>query len=240
MDKHNCLKEDYVYSDIGFYVCRICGTVIKNEPNQEEEFKPNVSFVVKTYIPYNKKYKNLFRLHSWSNYDYYEVRNNNLQKMISHYPLNKNVLQKANFIFFREFKKVKTRGNVKMGLVCYSIYKAHLDLKINVDLDYWIRYLGIKVKHYNNAVKKLNQDWLYYPRGINVYLSKIDNIIDKNEMILEYNKFINNNNNSFNTKTILSTLIYKILKDDGLIDDYNFFKLFKISKASILNVKRLL
>lgn len=233
-----CQEQDFIYSDgLGLFVCVRCGTIDKQRQKEVAEFVPNISFSSKTVIPYSAKFRHLHRLQKWENYDYYEVRDYKLQLQFNDYPLDKDLNRVSQIKFFDEYKNIKIRGNIKLGLVCYAIYSAHLDLKRTVDIDDWFKFLKITSKHYNNANKKLYGNKLFYPDNINKYLKIIEYKVDKNFLIRTYNEFLIKDDYKYNTKTILSSLIYIELEKTKEIPN-EFFKLFKISKSSIQKIKK--
>ena len=230
------IKRNRKYDGDSFwYVCIECGLIL-SFVKEVAEYQKNVSFIVKTFIPMTYKTRHLVRLQKWSNYDYYEIRDNNLVKFIDALPIeNREVKNIAKVIFLQEFRKVKTRAKVKRGLICYAIYKSHLIFKQDIDLDDWFDILDIKVKHYNNAVKKIKYNKLFYPKNINIYLKMIDNKINKNYLIELYNTLIQQYK-KYNTKTILTSLIYFVLKTKGILDEKTFFAKFNIDIKVIREV----
>ncbi len=230
------IKQNRLYNyDSCWYVCVECGLVlsfIKEVP----EYQKNISFIVKTFIPMTYKTRHLVRLQKWSNYDYYEIRDNNLVKFIDGLPIeNREIKNIAKVIFLQEFRKIKTRAKVKRGLICYDVYKSHLIFKHDIYLDVWFVILDIKVKHYNNAIKKLKYNKLFYPKNINIYLKMIDNKINKNYLIEMYNTLIQQYK-KYNTKTILVSLIYFILETKGILNPKTFFVKFNINIQVIKEV----
>jgi len=222
MSKSCCKEEDLIETDYGLYCCVECGTINESYIKEVPDFVPHISFINKTTIGYNRKYHNVRRLHTWASYDYYEVRNYNLLKIIEEYNLERKVKDVSKNIFIEHYKKIKTRGKVKFGLVCYSIYKAHLLLKKPVEIDDWIKKLDISINNYNDAVKKVKYK-LYYPKDINKFLKKVDNKLNKNDIIKEYNILLSKNK-QYNSKTILNYVIYNKLKELDLLSTYKIFK----------------
>jgi hypothetical protein len=165
------------------------------------------------------------------------VRNHNLTNFIDTLHIeDREVKNASKVLFIEEFNKVRIRAKVKMGLVCYAIYKAHLIFKKQIEIDKIFSMLNITEKHYNSAVKKLKNDRLFYPKNINKYLSIIDNKIDKNKLIKEYNEFLDKHT-GFNGKTILLSYIYHNLTEE---DRKDFYKKFKISQSSVNSVLKLI
>lgn len=228
-------RNRYYNGDSCWYVCVECGLII-SFIKEVPEYQKNISFIVKTFIPMTYKTRHLVRLQKWSNYDYYEIRDNNLVNFIDTLPIeNREVKNIAKVIFLQEFRKIKTRAKVKRGLICYAIYKSHLIFKKDIDLDDWFKILDIKVKHYNNAIKKLRYNKLFYPKNINIYLKMIDNKINKNYLIELYNTLIQQYK-KYNTKTILISLIYFVLQERKLLNQKDFFIKFNINIQVIKEV----
>lgn len=228
-----CDNKRIIYDKNNFWnCCSSCGLVIdftKEVPTYQE----NISFIVKSFIPMSYKWKNIVRIHKWSNYSYYEVRDDKLMKFIDNLPIrNREIKNYSKVIFLHEFKKTRTRAKVKMGLLCYSIYKAHIIFKEEVDINELFDLLDITDKHYNSAVKKLTEDKIFYPKNIDKYLKIIDNKIKKNYLIRIYNDFLEKYQ-KYNSKTILLSLIYYVLREKKELDKKVFFKKFNISSNSI-------
>lgn len=231
-----CDDEDNIEYNDEWYVCRECGN-ITSLFKEEAEYKDRPSFIVKTFIQMSYKSSKLVRLHRWLNYSYYEVRNNKLTNFIDDLNIeDREVKNASKVIFLKEFNKVRIRAKVKMGLVCYAIYKAHLIFKKEIEITDLFNMLDITEKHYNSAVKKLEEDRLFYPKNIEKYLELSDNKINKNNLIRSYNEFLSNNT-GFNGKTILLSLIYYYLSEE---DRKTFFNKYKISKSSVNNVMKLI
>lgn len=225
-------KENIIYTG-EWWVCGECGKIVTTLEEQVE-YGDNYSYVIKTFIPVSFKFRNLVRIHKWSNYNYYEIRDNDLVKFIEKLPIDdRETRNLSKIIFLQEFNKVRTRAKVKLGLICYSIYKSHLILKKSIDIDNLLLMLDINVNHYNSAVKKIEEDCLFYPKNLNEYLKKIDIDIDKNGIIRSYNTILSKKY-GYNGKTILLSLIYLKVRDS--ITDKEFFSTFKISKNTIRNI----
>lgn len=235
-----CCDDEYnvIYNE-EWFVCSECGKVISTH-KEENDYKQHISFINKTYIPMSYKNSKLVRIQRWLNYSYYEVRNDKLTKFIDTLDIpNRQVKHASKVIFLEEFNKVRIRAKVKMGLVCYAIYKSHLIFNHSIDIDNLFNMLDITEKHYNTAVKKLSTDRLFYPKNIDKYLTLIDYKIEKNNLIRSYNDFLDNET-GFNSKTILLSLIYYYLKEKKLLKHYQFYRLYKISTSSINSVMKLI
>ena len=237
-DKNQCCKDkdNRIYNDdYGWNVCSSCGTVI-DMIKEVNDFRCNMSSIIKTFIPMSYKFNKLVRLHKWSNYSYYEVRDNKLMKFIDELPIrNKEIKNFSKIIFLEEFKKVRTRAKVKMGLVAYSIYKSHIIFKEEIDIDELFDLLDINFRHYNSANKKLESDKLLYPLNINKYLKMIDNKLNKNELIRIYNDMLEKYD-KYNSKTFLISIMYYMLNKQENFDKKEFLEKFKISENSINGV----
>jgi len=231
------IKHNIVYDGCGgYYSCSECATIQVGVTKDITQYKENASFVVKSFIQMSYKYRKLIRLQKWSNYSYYEVRNHKLIDFIDTLKIeNTEIKSFAKLIFLREFVKVRTRAKVKMGLIAFCIYKAHLMFKTEIDLDDILKMLDITEKHYNSSIKKLTEDKLYYPKNINKYLDLIDNKINKNYLIRTYNNLLEKSK-GFNSKTILLSLIFYILQNNNDLDKKKFFKTFKISQTSVNSI----
>lgn len=221
-------------SDSCYYLCSSCGMILK-EPYELIDYNANKSIVVKTYINYSPSTRHIARLHKWSNYDRIEVITNNLLKSFDDYDFDYDITRRAKIIFKKHFNKIKIRGNVKKGLICYSFYKAHLISKINIDIDLLFNYFEITQGNYNDAVKKLD-DYLYYPENLNKYLKMINKKIDKNKFIRDYNKVIKLKP-VYNNKTLIISLLLKYLNiDNDKKQLKDFIKIFNISDNSLFIV----
>ena len=229
-------EENIHYNDnLGKYSCIECGCCKDYQKQSIEYVEGGYAFIPGTYIKSNFKFRKLIQLQKWSNYDYKGVRDYNIKKYIDSLPfMNREVLSYSKIIFMQEYHKLKIRGKVKKGLICYAIYKAHLILHLPIDICKWFEILEINVKHYNSANKKVLIDQLFYPVNLDKYLNKLDIKIDKNILIREYNDFLSRHSN-FNTKTIILSIIYNKMDNHS-----NFFKIFKISNTSIIIVNKLL
>ena len=224
-----CNEEDFIITDYGKIVCIKCGKVQEEEPLEDVDFGQNFSIINKTNISYSSKTKALSRIHKWLSYDYYENRNNDLKKYIEQFKLERKLKDLVEYIFFEKYNKIRTRGKIKKGLICYSVIRAHVIKNKPFDFKEWFTFFKITHQNYNNAVSKLSKDFLFYPKDIDYYMKITDNKLDKNEVIIEYNSIIERiQNKKFNTKTLLSYVVYHKLKDLNLLEDYKkFFKNWK-------------
>jgi hypothetical protein len=237
--EHTCRKKDIIISsNLLLPVCVECG-LVQNKPYTKNQYQKHPSFINKTYMGYysSNKYNNIKRILKWSNYDKIEVRDDKLLKYMDRLPLDRDIITRAKRIFIEEYHKVKTRGNVKKGLICYSLYFSSIMQKEPLDINELFKLLQIQSKHYNNANNKINSDKLYYPKNILFYLKKLDNKIDKNDVIIKYNKIFEEDY-SIHQKTLLLSVMYFFLKQKQLLDQYDFFELFKIHKDNIIDINR--
>ena len=229
-------EENIIFDGIfGYSVCIICSKVI-NKTKEVPVFCENIDFVTKSVIPYHPKFKHLYRLQKWTNYSYREVSDRKLIDFIETLPIeNREIRNLSKIIFITEYSKISVRSNIRNGIIVYSIYKSHLIFNKNIDIDKLFLMLKINYKHYNSSVKKIKTDKIVYPKDINIYLKKIDNIIDKNYLIRVYNDFIEIIH-KFNSKSAILGLIYHILDKRELLCVKKFYKDFDISTNSINNI----
>lgn len=228
-------SHDYIYDeDFGKNVCMKCA-LYSNEMIEEAEFKPFASHITKTIIPYHPKYKHLNRLHTWSNYDYYEVRDANITSDIEdlYFP-NVTIKDLTIFIFLQDYKKVRTRGKVKLGLVLLSMYKAYLINNKKFNFDEWFNKLNILPKHLNSASKKASWGF-YYPDKLDKYLKQVNFDFNKDEVIFYYTKFIELNS-GYNIKNTIHAIMMYIMEKKGL--DTGFYNIFSVHL--VLQIKLIL
>ena len=225
------------------YVCIECATVhfdIPHEENIYDKFKN--PHIVKTYIPYQYKYRHLHRINKWGNYSYKEVQLDKLLNEIEDVMRDKfdrQLIDRTKALFTEHYDKLSIRAKIKDSLVAYCIYKNSIDIKKPVDIDEIMKLLNISIKNYLDLNKKLSDNQLFYPKKINDYLKLIDNKIEKNYLILVYNRFLTLNQ-KFNNKSVLLGLIYHILHKDKNFKKKDFFELFDISKSSIKNIGKII
>lgn len=217
-------------------VCVKCGKVIGGYEIDDKEMFKN-PHVVKTYVSYSYNNKAIHRLHKWNNTPYCELELYKMNTYIDKLPdINDNVKRIAKILLKDYYikDKIVSRNNIRRGLFCYCIYRGYLHTEEDVDIDYLFKILKINSNHYNNAVKKVKEDKLFYPQNINKYMEKIDNKINKNTLIKKYN-ILYSEDIKFNKKTIILSLIYYLLKKNN--EHKDFFKLFNISKISVRKVE---
>ena len=225
---HDIIKENE------WYVCKNCGRIM-NIMDEVPEFIKNIDFSNKTHIPMNNKNKNIARIHKWTSYDYYEVRNYNMVKFIDDIDMDGDVKAFSKKFFLEEYNKIRTRGKIKNGLVAYSIYKASLYADKDYDLDEILKILGLTYSHYNNAVMKLENDKLLIPKDINKYYDIVCDYMDKNDIIRNYNT-IREKLTGYNSKTILIATIYLLFNEDYEIKRNEFMKTFKINIKTLTKI----
>lgn len=217
-------------------VCVECGT-IKKEVVEAIEYKVGgVSFINKTYIPYNPRFKHIIRLQQWANYSYREVKDNELMILIDNLNIkDREVKNLTKILFLDQNKKIKVRANIRDGLISYCIYKAHLIYNKPIEIDDILDMMKITEKHYNSAIKKIKYDKLLLPKNINLYLKLIKYKIKKNYLIRVYNNF-SSKSKKYNSKTKILGIIYYLLSQDPEFNPKDFYRVFKISKHSIGNI----
>ena len=218
-------------------VCRVCGTVVEMMTFDDpvEYWKSN-STEPKTWIPYSYKLYNIHRLHKWQFVPYSETEINKLFRYIDSLEGFSDNVKRVSKISLKDFyitDKIVSRNNVRRGLICYCIYYAHLYLKVNVELTDLFVLLKIKTHHYNSAVKKINNNQLFYPENLDVYLKTIKVDLDKNNLIRLYS-LLYSRNIKFNKKSIILGVIYFVLEKQKI--KTNFFIKFNISKTSIAKI----
>jgi hypothetical protein len=221
------------------FVCKECAIVHFDIPHNidfYDQFKsPNI---VKTYIPYAAKTRHLTRLQKWSNYSHKEVQ---LYKLIQYInekvngKFDREVIDFTKIHFSRLYEQLKVRAKIKESLMVYCIYSCSLTFKKKIDIDELFKIFKVSDKNYNDLNGKLIEHPLFYPTNINKYLDLIDNKLDKNYLIIKYNKFLQKKN-TFNNKTIILGIIYFCLKEKGLLDKKDFFNIFSVSKGSVKNI----
>lgn len=221
-------------TNLNLYVCCNCGMVL-NELYELQNYTEFNGIIVKTYMNYSPKMRNILRIHKWINYDRIGVIINDYFKEFDDYDFNRDIIRRAKALFKRYFKDIKIRGQVKRGFICYCFYKSHLLANSPVDIDGLFKYFGITSTNYNHAVKKID-DKLFYPHNLSVYLKILKKKINKNEFITIYNKY-NHKNTEFNNKTLILGLLCNYLKienDKKQLEDFS--KKFNISDNSLFLV----
>ncbi len=225
------------------YVCIQCGVVHFDIPHQEDMYdKFKNPHIVKTYIPYQYKYRHLHRINKWGNYSYKEVQLDKLLNEIEnvmHDRFDRQLIDRVKALFTGHYDKLSIRAKIKDSLVAYCIYKISIEIKKPVDLDEIMKLLNVSVKNYNDLNKKLPEKKLFYPKNINDYLGLIDNKIEKNYLIIMYNDFLILDR-KFNNKSILLGLIYYILSHKPNFIKKEFYENFDISKSSIKNISKII
>lgn len=223
------------------YVCFNCATVV-NQPYNVDYYEPNKNpLIVKTYIPYYNKFRHLYRINKWTNYVHAEVSLNkllqNIDKLLIDY--DKEIISFTKILFKQLYDGFRIRAKIKDALIGYCLYKSHLMLNKEVDIDDIILLLDITIKNYNDLIKKLTFDKLYYFKNINKYLKivndKMDYKIDKNILIKIFNNFYQYNI-KYNNKTITLGIIFYILKSKN-INIEKFYYHFNISRNSITSIQ---
>lgn len=235
-----CIDENLQLSEsLMIYVCRVCGTVDSNTPNNVDFYdKHKNPKIVKTYIPYSNKYRHLHRINKWGNYDYHEVQLDKLMKEID-VKLKDYKRDEVSFtkgLFSIMYKNLSIRAKIKDSLIAYCLFTALLTKNRKADIDEILKVLNISIKNYTDLNKKLDKDKLIYLKEMNTYLKLIDYKIEKNDFIQMYSKFIEVNNRKFNNKSILLGIIYHELNKRDDFDKKDFYTTFSISKTSIKNV----
>lgn len=236
----NCICENIIVGSTGLQTCVDCGTINQDITLVEtHEFKPCMSFINKTVIAYHPKFTHLLRLQKWSNYSYYEVRDSKLKYEIDNFKFETNEVRALSMrIFMDDFVKVKTRGKVKYGLMALSIYKAHLILNLDIDIDDWLIKLKLTHKHFNNSNSKTDEK-IFYPLHLKEYLEKMDIDLDKNKLILNYNQFIKKHSRC-NSKSVILSIMFNELEIMEISEKVDFFTLFKIRETNVREILKLI
>lgn len=234
--KSCCLdKSNIIYSEMLVDTCVECGRMFIENQNIIDDNEPFKNpLVIKTYTNYHPKYRNIHRLHKWSNWCYAEVELKKLQNIIDDLDLPNEIkrLAKIKLKYYYIEKKIVSRNKIRMGLLCYCIYISYLRENINVNINKIFNMLGIDSNNYNQLIKKLPiKDQLYYPKDLDKYIELFDKEFNFNELIKKYTILINNGDIKFNKKTLLLSLIYILLNDKK-----EFYKKINISKSSIKKV----
>lgn len=232
-----CLDEgNIVLSDMLVDTCIECGRMMIEKPyniDDNENFKNPL--VIKTYTNYHQKYRNIHRLHKWSNWSYAEVELRKLQDIIDGLDIIQDIkrLAKIKLKYYYIEKKIVSRNKIRMGLLCYCIYTSYLRENIDININVIFEMLDINFNNYNQLVKKLPiEDQLYYPKDLDKYIGKFVKI-NTNKIMVLYTKLIHNTDIKYNKKTLLLTTIYYLLDEK---DKKKFYKKIHISKNSINKV----
>ena len=236
-----CMNKDNIElsTNLLLYVCIECGLVQKGNLYQKDFYdrykNPNY---VKTFIPYQNKYRHLHRLNKWANYSYKEVQEDKLLKEIDDKlkDFDRDIRDFTKISFAKKYDKLSIRAKIKDALIVYCMYQASLMLKKPLEIDELLKLFDISIKNYNDLNKKLPDDKLFYLKEMNEYLELIDNKIDKNYLITTYNDFLEHNNRKFNNKSIVLGIIYYIISKEKDFKKKDFYEMFNISKSSIKNV----
>lgn len=238
-----CNPENIILSqNLLLYVCVECGLVQKDKSyhiDYYDKYKnPNI---VKTYIGYSgNKNRHLQRLSKWQNYSYHEVQMSKLLKEIDTIMVgyDNDIVNFTKINFKNIYQNISIRAKIKDSLIVYCIYKTHLMLKKEIEIDDLFTLLNISGKNYNDLNKRLSTDRLFYLKIMNEYIEKTDMKINKNNLIRIYNIFMEKNDRKFNNKSIILGIIHYILSQDETNDIKKFHKKFNISKSSLVNVRK--
>jgi len=221
------------------YVCVECGLVQKDNLYTKDFYdrykNPNI---VKTYIPYQYKYRNICRLNKWGNYSYHEVQEDKLLKEIDMKLVNfdRDITNFSKVLFTQLYRGLSIRAKIKDSLVVYCLFRTLLYLNRPVEIDDLLKLFNISIKNYLDLNNKLKDSKLLYLKEMNTYIELADNKIKKNDLIKIYSKFIEYNKRKFNNKSILLGIIYTQLSKEEDFDIKDFYHTFLISKTSIKNV----
>ena len=225
------------------YVCIECGLVHFDIPHEQDIYdKFKNPHIVKTFIPYQYKYRHLHRLNKWGNYSYKEVQLDKLLteiESVMNDKYDRQLIDRTKALFTELYDKLSIRAKIKDSLIVYCIYKNSINIGKTIDLDILLELLNVSVKNYNDLNKKIPIDKLFYPKNINEYLYLIDNKIKKDYLIILYNKFLVLNK-KYNNKSILLGIIYFILSKKDDFDKKDFYRTFDISKSSIKNISKII
>ena len=238
---HNCCnnKTMTLSDNLLLYVCVNCATVDSGHPHEISYYdKFKNPRIVKTFITYSYKHKNICRLNKWGNYVYAEVQEAKLLKEIQAKLIgyDREIIQYTVALFSILYKDLSIRAKIKDSLIAYCLYSGMLYHKKEVEIDDILKLMNITIKNYLDLNNKLKEDALFYLEEMNTYLKLIDYKITKNDFIRMYSEFSKYNKRKFNNKSILISIIYYVLNKDKNFDKDEFYDTFSISKTSIKNV----
>ena len=182
-----CLNKENIHlsENLLLYVCVECGLVQQGNLYHKDFYSkyknPNY---VKTFIPYQNKYRHLHRLNKWANYSYKEVQQDKLLREIDTklVDFDREIKDFTKISFAKLYDKLSIRAKIKDALIVYCMFQASLMLKKPLEIDDLLKLFNISIKNYNDLNKKLIVDKLFYLKEINEYLELLDNKIEIEEI----------------------------------------------------------
>ena len=238
-EKYICCENQELYKDNTSLTCYNCGEItIDNFDVVIPKTYLNQKFHNCTLINQSVKFKNIRRLHHFQNYNYKEVV---MKKSFSYITEICNKLKLSNTVIegskikYKEIfldLEISSRSNIKKAMYIYCIFFSCDYYNYEIDIEQIIEIVGIKKKHYNKVLKKLEKKNIIHSHKKIDKLLKIckenNLIINKEEMIEKY-VIIKKKNIKINNNSILLGILNEMLK----IKEKKFIEIFKTTRITL-------
>ncbi len=247
-----CCGDKQILED-GVYDIRVCGNcgMVFDRPDDDITFAcvRNPKYKLSSqmsFIPGNK-YKALYRLHKWNNYDYKENTANTtyteIEKIGKKLSLNTLIIANACNLYKTIYidSNISCRNRIKICMYLYCLYKAarHSGRRIkifNILKATKIDGKSLTVDNFNKATEKLENKLLLNDKMVETYAMMYvhyDDIPSMDDFIDKYNEIfarLQKDTKRLNKNTALLLAVYKLLE---ITDKKRFLKLFSISEGTL-------
>ena len=253
IEKKDCCENKELSLIDNFYVCINCAIVHNNDDYEKLDngkffntFNPK--FQVSTKIEYKNKYKKLYRLQKWNNYNYKE---NTLQesfrdikKIGKKYNITIKLLDEACKIYNNIYMKenISSRNKIKKCIYIFCIYQTLFNNNCTNDINIFnvLKDYKLSINNFNSCLIKLDINLFFLHEDMEKFIKitkenyKID--ININYLIELYNQNLiklKNNNIKINKTSLLIYIFYKLIKEENI---KNFINLFSISRMTLTKI----
>jgi len=264
---------DYVYA---WEVCSNCGIVghkIEVEDTETKRQSLNPLYDNATIMGNTGRYRSLKRIHNWKDKKEIKEINANIRyKEIedickNYFKTNiKQIYKKASYYYMEVYlnQSVCSRGNIRFSNYIYCIYKATLQMNIEVDIIDLINSVNkpkITIKNFNDSLvnmkrlltknhKNINKDFLtetqelYIHKDLDKYRDLLNNNYDLNysqrDFIKAYNVILKNARKKYKKINYKNILLGTVLRLTNNKDIIKFCEVFEVNEKSYYYGEKLL
>jgi rubrerythrin len=244
--KEECCDNPMIIKDNTYIICENCGTV---HLDNYDIIKPNKylnqRFHNCTLINSSMRFKNIRRLHHFSNYSYMECTMlKSFKEMLdicNYLKLGKKVIEGSKIKYKEIFldRKISSRSNIKRAMYCYCINYSCDYYNVKINIEELLKISKIDIKHYNKVLQKLEKkNIIYNNKKIEKikYICRMNNLDINIEKLLDDYKVLKDKKIKLNNNSILLGLLYEMLE----ITESKFIKLFKTTRITLNKYKSII
>lgn len=229
-------------------VCENCGVVLDNNIDlnyslEKLQLVLNPKFSLTYLIKPKRNFKNIIRLHKWSNYNYHESTAKNDFKIIKKIYIKYNIdiknFQLSCYLYKKIYidDKISSRNKIKKALLIYCVFKKNR----HIDIFEILQQNNIGVLHFNKLIEKLDEN-LYLHKEMKIIVDLINKNyqrnININDIITIYNDykklFIQKNIRKHkNSNLYVGIFFYLKINKNDIEEIKKFIKIFNITLPTI-------